>query len=61
VCRELAQNLSLLLLLLLGILDSLHSLAEGMYIGLLCFVAVDLYWVVAVVAFLHKVCRILAS
>jgi len=60
VCRELAQNLSLLLLLL-GILDSLHSLAEGMYIGLLCFVAVDLYWVVAVVAFLHKVCRILAS
>ncbi len=61
MCRELAQNLSLLLLLLLGILDSLHSLAEGMYIGLLCFVAVDLYWVVAVVAFLHKVCRILAS
>lgn len=60
MCRELAQNLSLLLLLL-GILDSLHSLAEGMYIGLLCFVAVDLYWVVAVVAFLHKVCRILAS
>ncbi len=58
MCRELAQILSLLLL---GILDSLHSLAEGMYIGLLCFVAVDLYWVVAVVAFLHKVCRILAS
>jgi hypothetical protein len=59
LCVELAQILSLLLLL--GILDSLHSLAEGMYIGLLCFVAVDLYWVVVVVAFLHKVCRILAS
>ncbi len=59
MCRELAQILSLLLL---AILDSLHSLAEGMYIGLLCFVAVDLYWVVVVVvAFLHKVCRILAS
>lgn len=59
MCRELAQILSLLLL---TILDSLHSLAEGMYIGLLCFVAVDIYWVVVVVvAFLHKVCRILGS